>query len=230
MAQAHPPPLDPLQPPCQVFLPGTKPPGLQFLRPGTWAACPRPPERAWGPRVPESVKWWRGCLLGGGACWQGTHAHLRMLWDREAWRRKPGRFSGLPSCHRPRGSWRLTLFRRVGFLGLCPPGSWRREGETGCDSTEPRAPPPAASALAPDVKTRTGQTLTPADPEPLSHSEGQMGPLLGCSGAQHSLPQLPIQSSVSRSWPWLNRRLARLCVFESALGRVGGTRRPPRGP
>ena len=126
----------------------------------------------------------------------GTCAHLRMLWDSEAWRRKPGRFSGLPSCHRPRGSWRLTLFRRAGFLGLCPPDSWRWERETGCDSVELRASP-AASALASDVKTQTGQTSTPADPEPLSHSEGQMGPFLVCLGAWHSFPQ----GSLSRSWP-----------------------------
>lgn len=159
----------------------------------------------------------------------GTCAHLRMLWDSEAWRRKPGRFSGPPSCHRPLGSWRLTLFRRAGFLGLCPPGSWRREREPGCDSMELRASP-AASALPSDMKTQTGQTSTPADPEPLSHSEGQMGPFLVCPGARHSLPQVPIQGSPSRSWPWLSRRLARLCVFESALGFVGGTRSPPRGP
>ena len=142
--RVHPQLLDPLQPPCRVYLPGTEPPGPQFPQPGTWAACPRFPERgwgtqkgAWGPGVSESVGWGRGvCCVGEHVGRGGTCAHLRMLWDSEAWRRKPGRFSGLPSCHRPRGSWRLTLFRRAGFLGLCPPDSWRWERETGCDSVE----------------------------------------------------------------------------------------------
>ena len=44
-----------------------------------------------------------------------------------------------------------------------------------------------------------------------------MGPFLGCLGAQHSLPQLPIQSSISRSWPWLSHRLAQLCVLTAPL-------------
>lgn len=46
----------------------------------------------------------------GGQAWVLAGAHLRMLWDSEAWRRKPGRFSDA-SCQRPRGSCRLTLFR-----------------------------------------------------------------------------------------------------------------------
>lgn len=69
--RVHPQLLDPLQPPCRVYLPGTEPPGPQFPQPGTWAACPRFPERGLGTRSVRVCRVGKGGLLCGGACRQG---------------------------------------------------------------------------------------------------------------------------------------------------------------